>query len=290
MKIDVIIPTYNGSEHIAQQIESILQQPYENITIHLRDDGSKDDTVNIIKSFSNKYPNVILYQDLNNNLGLVKNVEYLLTKCSGDLIFLADQDDVWYEDKIKTFLSYYKPTDTPTLLHSNCMVTDGDLNERGLFLDDNPASNKRIENSYFHYFVQGASSMINKSLKNKILPFPNNIYIHDRYIHFMAELFGERVYIPQPTIWYRQHGANLIGSNTFIDKLKRLNLKQKFYLEPDKKLIEILVNLYPDKKSRFKLYFDMVNNEKSRWSKWKLMYSNNIPLRMKEKVLLWLNN
>ncbi len=287
--IDILLPTYNGESFLGEQIESILSQTHQDFRLLIRDDRSSDKTNQIISYFQEKDSRIkVLIDDLG-NLGLQKNIEHLLKFSTADLIFFSDQDDVWMEDKIEKFLKEYKHTDEPVLVHSNCFVTDSSLNIQSKFIDDNVALKLGVYNAFFNYFVQGASSMINSNLKKMLLPFPEYIYIHDRYIHLMAELYGKRIYIPDATMLYRQHGNNLIGSNSLISKIMNINLKSNFYLLPDKELFKILqtrqkYNIYINN------YMKLTSNETSRFKKISLIRRLKIPLRFKEKILLLFNN
>ena len=287
--IDILLPTYNGEAYLIQQIESILQQTYRDFQLIIRDDGSTDNTIMIIEQFQNRDNRVKILNDNKGNLGLQKNIEHLMTMSDAELIFFSDQDDVWLKEKIETFIKFYKHIDEPILIHSNCFVTDSNLKVKSKFLDDKTAANQGIYNAYFNYFVQGASSMINRQLKKTVLPFPDEIYIHDRYIHIMAELLGKRIFIPEATMYYRQHNKNLIGSNSFLKKIKNIKLKSKFYLIPDKRLFEVLEkkNINSDYINN---YLKLTSHTTSRWEKVYMIKKYGVSLRFKEKLLLLLNN
>ncbi|WP_415328654.1 glycosyltransferase family 2 protein [Chryseobacterium sp. MMS23-Vi53] len=288
ISVDILLPTYNGESYLKEQIESILNQSYNNLRLIIRDDGSKDRTIEIINDFLKKDSRVIYLENKEGNLGLVKSIEKMMMFSDAEIIFFSDQDDVWIENKIDIFLQKYKNQDIPVLIHSNCNVTDEALNVRGLFFSDAPKK-QGLQNSFFNYFVQGASAMINKKLKESLLPFSEEVYIHDRYFHLMAEILGKRIYIDEPTMLYRQHGKNLIGSQTIFEKIKNnLNLK-RFYINQDKVLFYKLAVKFPDNKI-LKLYKDLTSDKVSRFKKINLISKNNINLRWKEKILLLIKN
>ena len=100
-KIEILMATYNGEKYIGEQINSIINQTYTNWNLLIRDDGSKDKTLNIIKKYEKMDNRIILIRDNKDNLGFVKNFEELLKISSSELIMFSDQDDVWKKDKIK---------------------------------------------------------------------------------------------------------------------------------------------------------------------------------------------
>ena len=97
-KVNILLSTYNGEKFIKQQIESLLAQTYENIAIHVRDDGSTDGTIGLLNQYSGN-PKVHLY--FGDNLGYRKSFAWLLSNCcDADFYAYCDQDDVWMPDKI----------------------------------------------------------------------------------------------------------------------------------------------------------------------------------------------
>ena len=95
--------TYNGEAFVAEQLESIINQTYKNIEIVIRDDGSSDNTVGIIKEYQKKYNNIKLYEG--KNVGFVKSFFELLSLAKADYYSYADQDDVWIDNN----LNFQKP-------------------------------------------------------------------------------------------------------------------------------------------------------------------------------------
>ncbi len=288
ISVDILLPTYNGEVYLEEQIRSILNQSYKNLRLIIRDDKSTDTTPDILQRLRNEDSRILLVENTEGNLGLVKSIEKLLGFSDAELIFFSDQDDVWMENKLEIFLREYSTADVPVLIHSNCLVTDQKLNVREPFFSGAP-KRKGLENSLFNYFVQGASSMINARLKEVLLPFPDEVYIHDRYFHLAAEAAGRRIYIDEPTMWYRQHEKNLIGSQTLLKKIKNNLGFKKFYIDEDRKLINRLALCFPDN-DLLKAYQELTSDRVSRFRKIGIITKNKIALRLKEKILLLLNN
>lgn len=288
-KIDILLPTYNGEKYIGQQLESLLRQSYKDIRIIIRDDNSSDKTKEIVEEYLAKDSRITLINDEDKNLGLVKNIERLLEYSDANYIMYCDQDDVWFQTKVeKMYNQISKEQNIPILLHSDCYVTDENLNIKKVFKGKDPL-NSGLVNSFFNYYVQGASCIFNKKLKKKLLPFPDKVYIHDRYTHLISELEGRRVYLKEPLMYYRQHGNNLIGSRNLWTKLRNnINIFSKsLFLIEDKNLITELYKKEKYKKN-LEIYINILNNKYSFLEKIKLIRENKIKLNFKSFILFFL--
>jgi len=290
--VDVLLPTYNGVDYLEAQIDSILCQTHSNLRLIIRDDCSHDHTVSLIEKYVSLDSRIRFLNKGSANLGLVKSVECLLQESNAPFIMFSDQDDVWFPNKIEFFLKRALEInqDVPWLIHSDCFVTDQNLKILRRFLGSKPL-NYGLKSSLFHYYVQGSSTMINSKLKEESLPFPEHIYLHDRYFHIVSEISGRRLYINEPLMYYRQHSHNLVGSQSFMVKLiKNFNWNRKFYLAKDKALmLSIYANKYPDNKL-FNIYSYITDDKVNRLRKILVLFKNNIPLRLKEFILLLLKN
>ena len=266
--------TYNGEKYLAEQLDSIINQTYHNWNLLIRDDNSTDRTLEIIQDYQKKDNRIKLLKDNEGNLGIVKNFEELLKNSESEFIMFSDQDDIWIENKLDVYLKTAEKIKIKGfLLHSDAILFD--KNKSNILKDTfifKKAINKGLENVFFNYFVQGATILISKEIKNFILPFPKEVYLHDRYIHLISELFFERVFINQPLIYYRQHDNNQIGAKNSLKKLlskryfdnrdytmiKAIFLKNEELLTDDKKrLIEEYFEITDVKKNRFKRFLDL---------------------------------
>ena len=129
-KISVCMTTYNGENHIAEQLESILKQLNGNDELIISDDGSSDKTIEIINEF--KDTRIRLF--LNSFRNIILNFEFALSKATGSIIFLSDQDDIWYDNKVSELVKILKKYD---LVYTNASV----FNETK---DNNVLFNKRV--------------------------------------------------------------------------------------------------------------------------------------------------
>ena len=98
--VSVVLATYNGERFLKQQLDSVINQTYPNLEIIVVDDGSSDNTINILNEYAIRYRNVSVFKN-EKNLGFVKNFDKACGLASGEFIALCDQDDYWLPDKIK---------------------------------------------------------------------------------------------------------------------------------------------------------------------------------------------
>ena len=166
-KVTILMSSYNGEKYITEQIESLVQQTYPNIQILIRDDGSSDNTINIIKKFQEKYNNIKLIEG--ENLGFINSFfELLKISEKSDYYAYCDQDDVWMKDKIERAVSFLKkePKEIPLLYFSNSDYYDTDMN----FLAT--AEREKIynfRNSLVECVTQGMTMVINETTRNTIV-------------------------------------------------------------------------------------------------------------------------
>ncbi len=292
-RVDILLPTFNGEDFIDAQIESILSQSYLNIRLIVRDDSSHDNTVGIVEKFALRDSRVFFVKDKRQNIGLVSSIQLLLQFSDSSLIMFSDQDDVWFPNKVELFLNRALLEDQNSLflIHSDSYVTNRNLKVLKRFLGTEPL-NFGLENCLFKYYVQGSSSMINIKLKDECLPFPASVYLHDRYFHILSELKGKRIYIDQPTMYYRQHQKNMIGSQSLLKKILSSFYvwNMRFYFPKDK---ELILSIFRDQVEKIKIFYiyEIITDDKvNRFRKIFLIFRNKISLRMKEFLLLLVNN
>src|SRR4030043_545994 len=189
--IDILLTTYNGEKYLSQQIDSIIAQPCKDWQLLVRDDLSTDNTVNIIKNHTRRYPDKIRLIEDNKHLGLVRNFEALLKSAQSEYIMFCDQDDVWLPNKVELTLNAMKEAEqtwpnTPLLVHTDLKVVDETLTPitesfwrlHGI----SPESDCRLKKIIYRNIVTGCTAMINKKAKEISMPFPPEANIHDWWI------------------------------------------------------------------------------------------------------------
>lgn len=279
--------TYNGEKYLAEQLDSIINQTYHNWNLLIRDDNSTDRTLEIIQDYQKKDNRIKLLKDNKGNLGIVKNFEELLKNSESEFIMFSDQDDIWVENKLDMYLKMIeKIKNKGFMIHSDAILFD--KNKSNILKDtfiSKKAINKGLENVFFNYFVQGATILISKEIKNFILPFPKEVYLHDRYIHLISELFFERIFVNKALIYYRQHGDNQIGAKNTIREL----LSKRYFDERDRQLIKVIYNKYgslltEDKKKLIEEYFKITDIEKNRFNRFLNLKKSKISIPLKKQI------
>lgn len=291
-KIDILMATYNGEKYLSEQIDSIINQTYQGWNLLIRDDGSTDSTMEIIESYQKKDTRIKILKDNKGNLGIVKNFEELLKISKAKLIMFSDQDDIWKKEKILRYLERLEKIkefkNEKIMIHSNSNLYREKNQKLNLFISDKFLEQK-LENVFFNFFVQGATIMITKSLKEFILPFPEEVYIHDRYIHLLTDILFKRVFINESFMDYRQHENNQIGGNTDWKKL----ISKRYFYEKDYKLIKKIYELYKnrlnlEKKNMIESYFKITNVKQNRLRRYTELKKSNINMPLKKQLSLLL--
>ena len=286
-KIDILMATYNGEKYLVEQLDSIINQTYHNWNLLIRDDNSTDKTLEIIQNYHKKDKRIKILKDNKGNLGIVRNFEELLKSSESEFIMFSDQDDIWVENKLDMYLKMIeKIKNKGFMIHSDAILFD--KNKSNILKDtfiSKKAINKGLENVFFNYFVQGATILISKEIKNFILPFPKEVYLHDRYIHLISELFFERIFVNKALIYYRQHGDNQIGAKNTIREL----LLKRYFDERDRQLIKIIYNKYgslltEDKKKLIEEYFKITDIKKNRFNRFLNLKKSKISIPLKKQI------
>ncbi|ELY2016885.1 glycosyltransferase [Flavobacterium psychrophilum] len=244
MKTSVALCTYNGEKYIKEQLDSILNQTKKVDEIIVCDDCSSDKTVEILNHYSSTNPGLFKIYINEQNLRSVKNFEKAITLCTGDIIFLSDQDDFWVNEKVEEYADYFALNPNIKVLASNgYCVNDNSQIEDKYALWDVPVFLKEIEVSYnYHDIINyvanlatGASIAFRKEIISNIVPFPIiKGFHHDEWIAIIASSNNEFTLLNKKYFYYRTHNSQQVGG-VFYDKTKKnkLFLSQFFNLQDD---------------------------------------------------------
>lgn len=271
----VLMSTYNGEKYLEDQIKSVLTQDGVNVHLVVRDDGSHDRTLDILR----KYKDIDIIQGT--NVGPCRSfLELIRTAPDADYYAFCDQDDIWDEDKLKIAIEQIGLHDghIPVMYYSNLEVVDEQLKFYRLSHDHNlEGANKYA--ALMESMPTGCTIVFNKYaeqiMRNRI---PDNCTMHDTWIYMVCKMLGEVIYDDHAHIKYRQHGNNVIGTslkknsiNRYIDKFLRifnrklqpvytnaLNFYNQYHdllSEEDKGKIMLIINYKKGLADRFKLLF-----------------------------------
>ena len=230
MKITIVLATCNGELYIKEQLDSLLTQSFKDYRIIIGDDCSTDNTLLILKEYQVKHSNIVILRN-RERLGVVSNFEKLIKYANSDYIALCDQDDIWHKDKLlQAFntLEKYNNQLIPLLFHSDLQV----INAQKIKLHKSffkmrsyifPVE-RSIDIMLGRCGVMGNTMMFNKALKEKILPFPKDLEVHDYWIALVNEFFGKRISFLHPLVDYRIHNTNTSNSLNKINKKRGLKI------------------------------------------------------------------
>src|SRR6266498_1559634 len=216
MKISVALCTYNGESFLNEQLESILNQTFPVTEIIVCDDGSTDNTVTILRQFERAYSNLFKIYINTENLGVIKNFEKAILLCMGDIIFLADQDDIWEINKVEKCLYFFG--NTPEVLgvftNAEMMEESGQPTNKTLWEVlgfDNVKKEMQLKDIFrfmllYGNMIAGSCLSIKREAMNLIFPFK---YIEDMWHdEWIAMKLGEKnkiYFLDEPLIKYRMH-------------------------------------------------------------------------------------
>ncbi len=232
--ICILLSSYNGEKYIREQISSILLQERVNLRLIIRDDGSTDSTLTIVKEISEKDKRVILLND-SNNIGITQSflilVDYAINNYPDcNVFFFADQDDVWLPEKC--FAATEKINNGYDLYFSNKIVVDENLNV--LFEERIPYLNL-LWDYCFPSNASGCTMALSRSICSDLVKcrFFNNTFLHDAIAYRLAMFTSCKIYFDEKRyILYRQHDNNVVGGKkrSMYSILKRLFGKRTHYL------------------------------------------------------------
>ena len=209
-QIDILMATYNGEKYLKEQIESILNQTHKNIRLIISDDCSTDKTREIIKQYEKKDSRIKVYLQ-EQNLGYLKNFNFLLTKVENNIYMLSDQDDIWLPQKVEKTYKFLKQNNSD-LVFTDLLVVDEKGNEVNKSFDKLMNLTKKIKKTvgtyklaYLYNSVTGCTIMSKKEQLNKILDIPTNSkhVFHDHWIALSVSINGKVSYLEEPLIKYR---------------------------------------------------------------------------------------
>jgi hypothetical protein len=236
----VALCTYNGSVFVEEQLRSILDQTVRAQEIVVSDDGSTDGTADIVTrvfaAWQAEHPGAAVSLRLLRNpapLGVTANFEQALSSCTGELIALSDQDDVWHPERLARLVAEFASRPGLQLLHTDARLVDAAgkptgrtlLATLGVSAAEQAAvhAGRAFDVLLRRNIVTGATTMLRRELLERARPFPA-AWVHDEWLAIVAAATGEVDLLEQPLVDYRQHAGNQIGASSLdaAGKLGRL--------------------------------------------------------------------
>ena len=222
--VAIVISTYNGERFLAEQLHSLASQSMQSFDLYIRDDGSTDSTLQIIRQFQESSSISMTLLESTGNVGTLKSFEILLKTALSheayEYFMFCDQDDVWFADKVEvsyraiTRLQQHCGSVMPLLIYTDLQVVDETLQVLGesfwRYFHLNPQKN-RCSDIAMQCNVTGCTMIFNRSLAAAALPFESKAVMHDHWLALIASALGAVDYIDKPTLSYRQHGNNVSG-------------------------------------------------------------------------------
>lgn len=205
--VSVCMITYNGEQYLREQIDSILVQLGEQDELLISDDGSVDQTKQMLEEYQVQDQRVQVF--LNHGLGVLRNIEFVLEKAKNPIIFFSDQDDVWLPDKVQTMLKYFEADPDVQVLMSDAVVVDqGKKVLFDSFYDYRQCRTGVWKNIWKNSYI-GCAMAVRREFLRKCLPFPKHVPMHDMWIGILADVESQVQMIPEKLLLYRRHDQNV---------------------------------------------------------------------------------
>lgn len=234
----VVLASFNGARFLPEQLESILAQDYPRLSLVARDDGSADGSDRILADYAARYPHRITLLpaaehsarrkgggQARDNFAHLLDYVYQQHRGSDDNFYLlfADQDDVWLNDKVSIMVQALAAEEcgneaVPVLVYSDLAVVDEQLNVlAGSAFDAQHIGRgaHALESLLLQNCVTGASAALNRAALATALPIPDTALMHDHWLALVCAATGRIRFIDQALVYYRQHGANVVGATFF---------------------------------------------------------------------------
>lgn len=206
----VLLSTYNGEKYLKDLLESVLNQKNVNVDVLVRDDGSSDSTIDILKKYEGDH--ITIYSGT--NLKPAKSFLDLVSAAplTYDYYALCDQDDVWKPEKLDKAVQMLGNTSNPALYSGAVIVTDQNLKNTRISIHPNTFSNPLF--GILTFGTPGCTFVFNRTLLEYLKKYvPSVCSMHDSWISFVCLAVGGKfIYDKEPQIYYRQHGNNVLGA------------------------------------------------------------------------------
>ncbi len=210
--ISIAMATYNGADFIREQLDSFAAQSLLPNELIITDDGSTDGTRAIVDDFARTAPFAVHFHTNSGRLGYSRNFEAAVMRCSGDIIFLSDQDDVWFANKLAFIMAAFDDDEKVQVIVNDQLMTDGELSHDGV----TKLQNLQRLGVSSDGLIEGCCTAFRQRFGGLLLPFPDaaqpflnrRLLSHDRWINEFAIALKVRSVVPRPLQYFRRYGSN----------------------------------------------------------------------------------
>ncbi len=221
-QVQILLSTWNGEAWLAELLTSLTRQSFADWELLIRDDGSQDQTNKIILEWQREYPyHLGKFIIDGEHLGSTQSFSRLVEQSTAPYLMFCDQDDIWFPEKIEFSLAALQNLEAelgeakPLLVHTDLAVVN---EQRELtassFWDLHSFDLDQRKQAYLlTNIVSGCASIFNRVAAEKAFPVPEQAIQHDRWLALVCAWFGRIYALPQPLLFYRQHGNNQIGAD-----------------------------------------------------------------------------
>lgn len=218
--VDIIMATYNGEKYLTEQIESLIGQTHKNWRLLVSDDGSTDNTVDILERYMKSDERITIVNVVRQG-GIIQNFSKALRFSTSPYVMFCDQDDIWCPDKVSIMINSLKEIessrgqDIPVLGFSDlCLVDEaGAVIHKSFYQYNRLDPNNNLDYRYLSWrsTVYGCTVIFNRALLQLAMPLPYDVPMHDQWFALIAARLGVVFYSPEPGVYYRQHCKNAVG-------------------------------------------------------------------------------
>lgn len=220
-QVQILLSTWNGEAWLPELLSSLNRQSFADWELLVRDDGSQDQTNKIILEWQREYPYHLGKCIVDGeHLGSTQSFSRLVEQSTAPYLMFCDQDDIWFPEKIEFSLTALQSleaelgTTKPILVHTDLAVVDEQRELIASSFWDLRAFDvdQRKEAYLLTNVVSGCASMFNRAAASLAFPAPTEAIQHDRWLALVCAWFGHIYALPQPLLFYRQHGSNQVGA------------------------------------------------------------------------------
>jgi glycosyltransferase involved in cell wall biosynthesis len=205
-KISVAMAVYNGEKYLAKQLDSILNQLEATDEIVASYDKSTDNSLALLEDYAKKDPRVKVF--INENKGVAGNFGNAVKNCTGDYIFICDQDDIWQENKRETVVADFESSGADMVIHNGVHINGEDKVISEPFFTTYRIGDGKLKNIIKPRY-SGCCTAFTANMAKKILPIPQKIDAYDHWIGTIGEFMGKIYYEEKVLLYHRLHGNNV---------------------------------------------------------------------------------